>query len=461
MPKDFPAGSNLSQERKKKQQLKARLLSEARLKKTPSTDDLDPESILTLRSQASSFDASGTATDFKCFPAYKELSLTYDVGEHLQLDNPFFKMHQGLASDTTIIDGRSYVNFGSYNYLSINEDPRLIAAAKQAIDDYGVSCSASRVVSGERVIQRELEYALADLHNTDDAVVFVSGHATNVTTIGYLFTAKDLIIHDSLIHNSIIQGIQLSGAARLSFKHNDCDELEEILRQRRGQFERVLIVTEGLFSMEGDMPDLPKLIEIKQRYNALLMVDEAHSIGVLGATGAGIAEHFSVPSNAVDIWMGTLSKTLASCGGYIAGSQVLIDMLKGGAPGYLFSVGIAPTLAAAALTALDIMHKEPERIRKLNSNTALFDRLARLHNIDTGTNQQQAIVPVITGSSLMAVRLANRLFEQGVNVQPILHPAVEERLARLRFFICTNHSEQQIMHTIELLSKSMLSLDMI
>ena len=209
------------------------------------------------------------------------------------------------------------------------------------------------------------------------------------------------------------------------------------------------------------MPDLPKLIEIKQRYNALLMVDEAHSIGVLGATGAGIAEHFSVPSNAVDIWMGTLSKTLASCGGYIAGSQVLIDMLKGGAPGYLFSVGIAPTLAAAALTALDIMRKEPERIRKLNSNTALFDRLARLHNIDTGTNQQQAIVPVITGSSLMAVRLANRLFEQGVNVQPILHPAVEERLARLRFFICANHSEQQIMHTIELLSKSMLSLEMI
>ena len=276
-----------------------------------------------------------------------------------------------------------------------------------------------------------------------------------------MFTAKDLIIHDSLIHNSIIQGIQLSGAARLSFKHNDCDELEEILRQRRGQFERVLIVTEGLFSMEGDMPDLPRLIEIKQRYNALLMVDEAHSIGVLGATGAGIAEHFSVPSNAVDIWMGTLSKTLASCGGYIAGSQVLIDMLKGGAPGYLFSVGIAPTLAAAALTALDIMRKEPERIRKLNSNTALFDRLARLHNIDTGTNQQQAIVPVITGSSLMAVRLANRLFEQGVNVQPILHPAVEERLARLRFFICANHSEQQIMHTIELLSKSMLSLDMI
>ena len=182
---------------------------------------------------------------------------------------------------------------------------------------------------------------------------------------------------------------------------------------------------------------------------------------MLGATGTGIAEHFSVPSEAIDIWMGTLSKTLASCGGYIAGSQVLIDMLKGGAPGYLFSVGIAPTLAAAALTALDIMRKEPERIRKLNSNTALFDRLARLHNIDTGTNQQQAIVPVITGSSLMAVRLANRLFEQGVNVQPILHPAVEERLARLRFFICANHSEQQIMHTIELLSKSMLSLDMI
>ena len=461
MPNDLPADSRLSQKRQKKQQLKARLLSEAKSKKTRTVTDLDTESILAQRSQASYFDASEAATDFKYFPAYKELSLTHDVSEHLQLDNPFFKMHQGLASDTTVIEGRSYINFGSYNYLSINEDSRLIAAAKQAIDDYGVSCSASRVVSGERAVQRKLECALADLHNTDDAAVFVSGHATNVTTIGYLFTAKDLIIHDALIHNSVIQGIQLSGAARLSFKHNDCDELEEMLRQRRGQFERVLIVTEGLFSMEGDMPDLPKLIEIKQRYNALLMVDEAHSIGVLGATGAGIAEHFSISSSAVDIWMGTLSKTLASCGGYIAGNQALIDMLKGGAPGYLFSVGIAPTLAAAALTALDIMHQEPERIRKLNSNAALFDRLARLHNIDTGTNQQQAIVPVITGSSLMAVRLSNLLFEHGVNVQPILHPAVEERLARLRFFICASHSEQQIMHTIELLSKSLRSLEMI
>tara|TARA_B100000767_G_scaffold274297_1_gene306843 strand:+ start:1684 stop:3069 length:1386 start_codon:yes stop_codon:yes gene_type:complete len=461
MPTDLSSRLEPSQEQKKKKQLKARLLSDAKLKKPHTVAAQGNESNLSQRSQASYFNASESASDFKYFPAYKELSLTRDVSEHLQLENPFFKMHQGLASDTTVIEGRSYINFGSYNYLSINEDPRLIAAAKQAIDDYGVSCSASRVVSGERAVQRELESALANLHHSDDAAVFVSGHATNVTTIGYLFTPKDLIIHDALIHNSVIQGIQLSGAARLSFKHNDCDELEEMLRQRRGQFERVLIVTEGLFSMEGDIPDLPKLIEIKQRYNALLMVDEAHSIGVLGETGGGIAEYFSVSSNSVDIWMGTLSKTLASCGGYIAGSQALIDMLKGGAPGYLFSVGIAPTLAAAALTALDIMRQEPERIKKLNSNAALFDRLARLHNIDTGTNQQQAIIPVVTGSSLMAVRLANSLFEQGINAQPILHPAVEERLARLRFFICASHSEQQIMHTIDVLSKSMRSLEII
>ncbi len=400
--------------------------------------------------------------DFSQFPAYQNLLLTKLAAEQLQLPNPFYKTHEGLASDTTKINGRSYINYSSYNYLGLNEDPRLLASAKQAIDTYGVSCSASRLVSGERPVQRDLETALADLHQTNDAAVFVSGHSTNVTVLGYLFTKNDLIIHDSLIHNSVIEGIKLSGATRLSFPHNDWRELDAILQQRRDNFERVLIVVEGLYSMEGDFPDLPKMIAIKQRYQALLMVDEAHSVGVLGDTGKGIAEHYSdfgiSDCSQVDIWMGTLSKTFSSCGGYIAGNQALIDMLKSGAPGYLFSVGISPALAATALTALQILQSEPQRVHKLRSNAALFDKLARAQGIDTGSNQQAAIIPVMTGGSVPAVRLAERLFEHGINVQPILHPAVEERLARLRFFICSSHSEEQIIQTVDTLAEAMRDL---
>lgn len=401
-------------------------------------------------------------TDFCQFPAYQDYLLTKLTAEQLQLANPFFKSHQGIASDTTQIDGQSYINFSSYNYLGLNQDSRTMAAAKTAIDTYGVSCSASRLVSGERPIQRELELALAQLHQVEDAAVFVSGHATNVTVIGHLFTSKDLIIHDALIHNSVIEGAKLSGATRLSFSHNDWRELDAMLTQRRDNFERVLVVVEGLYSMEGDFPDLPRMIEIKHKHRALLMVDEAHSIGVLGQTGRGIAEHFDIESPTdVDIWMGTLSKSLASTGGYIAGRGELIDMLKASAPGFLFSVGLAPAMAAAALAALQIMLEEPERVSQLQKNASLFDRLARQHGIDTGLTSATGIIPVMTGGSVSAVRLAEHLFAKGINVQPILHPAVEEKLARLRFFICSSHSEQQIIQTVDALAASMRSLSLL
>lgn len=397
-------------------------------------------------------------TDFSQFPAYQNYLLTRLAAEQLEIDNPFFKSHDGAASDTTLIDGQQYINFSSYNYLGLNQHPDVTAAARSAIERYGVSCSASRLVSGERQVQRDLEQALADLHGVQDACVFVSGHATNVTTLGYLFGPADLIIHDALIHNSVIEGAKLSGATRLSFKHNDWQELDTMLQQRRQNFHRVVIVVEGLYSMEGDFPDLPAIVDIKRRHQALLMVDEAHSIGVLGANGRGIAEHFDLAGSDVDIWMGTLSKTLCSSGGYIAGRAELIDMLKSGAPGFLYSVGIAPVLAAAALAALRQMLLEPQRVAKLRKNTALFEQLIRDQGVDTGGTAACAIVPVITGGSVPAVRLAEKLFKEGINVQPILHPAVEERLARLRFFICSSHSEHQLRQTADKLAGAMRSL---
>ena len=264
-------------------------------------------------------------TRFEQFPAYKKIQITRLDADKMRLENPFFRVHQGVAGATTQIDGRSYVNFASYNYLGLTGHPRVNRAAQEAIDHYGTSASASRLVAGERPVQRRLEEALAELYGVDDCLVFVSGHATNVSTIGHLFGPKDLIVHDSLIHNSILEGARLSGATRRSFPHNDLQALDALLGEIRGRFERVLIVVEGLYSMDGDTADLPKLVTIKRRHKAFLMVDEAHSLGVLGETGRGLHEHHGIDGREVDIWMGTLSKTLASCGGFIAGSAALIE----------------------------------------------------------------------------------------------------------------------------------------
>jgi 8-amino-7-oxononanoate synthase len=357
-----------------------------------------------------------------------------------------------VASNTTSIGGRQYINFSSYNYLGLCGHPRVNKAAKEAIDRYGTSVSASRLVSGERPIQRELEMALAELYGTDDCIAFVSGHATNVTTIGYLFGPRDLILHDALIHNSVTQGIQLSGAHRRSFPHNDWQKLDEILTEIRGQYERTLIVIEGIYSMDGDFPDLPRFIEIKQRHKAFLMVDEAHSLGVLGAKGTGIAEHFGVEPRDVDIWMGTLSKTLSSCGGYIAGEKALVEHLKYAAPGFLYSVGMSPPLAAAALESLHIMLAEPERIERLRQHGQLFLQLAKEAGINTGTSAGLSIIPAITRNSLRAAKLAGAMFKRGINVQPIIYPAVEENAARLRFFISSTHTADQIRYAIDALA---------
>lgn len=388
-------------------------------------------------------------TRFDRHPGYEKMLIPKAASERLGLTNPFFRVHDGVAGATTQIQGREYINFSNYSYLGLAGHPAVNQAAKEAVDRYGTSASASRIVAGERPIQRELEQELAGLYAVEDCIAFVSGHATNVSTIGYLFGQKDLVVHDSLIHNSVLQGIQLSGASRRSFPHNDTQTLDQILAEIRGQFERVLIVVEGIYSMDGDFPDLPALIAIKRRHKAFLMVDEAHSLGVLGKTGKGLHEHFAIPGKDVDIWMGTLSKTLAGCGGYIAGERALVEHLKYAAPGFVYSVGMAPPLAAASLAALRIMQQEPERVMQLQENGRLFLETAQKNGFNTGSSQGFAIVPAITGSSIKAAKLSNKLFERGINVQPIIHPAVEERAARLRFFLSAMHTKQAIRHVCE------------
>ncbi|MBV9376254.1 MAG: aminotransferase class I/II-fold pyridoxal phosphate-dependent enzyme [Alphaproteobacteria bacterium] len=383
---------------------------------------------------------------------FREIRMIREAAEFLGIADPFFRVHDGIASAETTIDGRSYVNFASYNYIGLNGHPDIVAAAKSAIDRYGTSVSASRPVSGERPVHRDLEHALARIHGSEDCVALVGGHSTNVTVIGHLLGRDDVIVHDALIHNSIVQGATLSGARRVPFPHLDHEAADRLLRETRPRGGHALLVIEGHYSMDGDIPDLPAFIAVARRNRAWLMVDEAHAIGVLGPRGFGSADRFGVDPGEIDIiWMGTLSKSLVSCGGYIAGSKELVDYLKLMAPGFVFSVGMAPPAAAAALAALELLEREPERVRRLNDRAALFLRLAREGGLDVGGSIGASIVPIVTGSSIRAGRLAHAMFERGINVQPILYPAVPERAARLRFFLTASHTEEQIRDTIAIL----------
>lgn len=390
---------------------------------------------------------------FERHPAYERLLVSHSAAERFGVQSPFFRVHEAVAGATTTIGARQYLNFSSYNYLGLNGHPRVNQAAQRAVERYGTSPSASRLVAGERPVQRQLEQALATFLGVDDCIAFVSGHATNVSTIATLLGPRDLVLHDALIHNSVLEGVKLSGAHRRSFPHNDWQWVDALLGQLRGQFERVLIVVEGLYSMDGDGPDLRHFVTLKQRYKAFLMVDDAHALGVLGATGRGSAEHWGINPRDVDIWMGTLSKTLASCGGYIAGSTPLVELLKFNAPGFVYSVGLSPALAAAALEALHILQEEPQRVARLQAVGPEFLQLARARGIDTGLSEGHAITPAIVGSSLKAARLSNALFERGINAQPIIYPAVEEKAARIRFFLCAMHEPQQLLATADALAE--------
>lgn len=388
------------------------------------------------------------------FPEVKNLEQRLHELDRIGLKNPYFTVHNGTARNRSIIDGVEMLNFSSYNYLGFSGHPEVIAAAKEAIDLYGTSVSASRLVSGERPVHGKLEEGIAAHIGVESAVVFVSGHATNVTTIGHLFGKEDLILHDSLCHDSILQGIYLSGAKRKPFSHGDLDELEQALGQLRPGYRRVLICTEGLFSMDGDICDLPRLIDLKKRFQCNLIIDEAHSIGVLGPSGRGIAHHYPRINPAdVDLWMGTLSKSFASCGGYIAGKTSLIHYLKYTAPGFLYSVGMSPPNAAAALKSLELMRRHPEIVEQLRQRSRLFLDLARSEGINTGLSAGAAVIPAIIGNSIQCMRLSHALAARQINVQPIVHPAVEENASRLRFFISATHTEEEIRHAVKVLAE--------
>jgi len=397
--------------------------------------------------------------DIAQFPEVRALEQNFAMVRDAGLENPYFGVHEGLTNDRTTIGGRELVSWATYNYLSMSGEAEVAAAAKNAVDRFGTSVSASRLVSGEKTIHQELEREIARFVGTEDAITFVGGHATNETVIGHVVGPGDLVLHDAFSHNSLLQGALLSGARRRPFPHNDYDAAEKLLSQMRSQYRRVLVVIEGIYSMDGDFAELPKFIGLAKRHKALLMVDEAHSIGVMGVRGRGIGEHFGVNPEDVDIWMGTLSKALGSCGGYIAGTKTLVRWLKYTCPGFVYSVGLPPAAAGAAIGALRLLQREPQRVERLHANARLFLQLAKEAGLNTGPSGGSAIIPIILGNSMNALRLSRSLFTRGINVQPILYPAVEESAARLRFFITSRHTPDQIRRTVAAMQEELSKID--
>ncbi len=393
--------------------------------------------------------------NFDLYPEYLQLQKKLADINSTGIGNPFFIPQERINNNTTVIGGRELVNYATYNYLGMCGDPFVSNAAKEAINNYGTSVSASRLLSGEKPLHQELEKEIADFIGVEDSILFVGGHATNVTTISHLFGQNDLILHDSLSHNSIFQGCLLSGATIIAFPHNDWEALDKLLRDRRHRYKRVLIAIEGVYSTDGDIPDLPKFIEIKKHYKAFLMVDEAHSIGTIGKHGRGISEYFGINPNNVDIWMGTLSKSFASCGGYIAGSKALVEYLKYTSPGFVYSVGISPPDTASVLAAIRLLKKEPERVARLQEMSRLFLQCARERGLNTGMSKDSPVIPIIVGESIKSVMLSQSLFKRGINVPFMFYPSVPQNAARLRFFITCNHTEEQIRFTIDALAEEL------
>jgi 8-amino-7-oxononanoate synthase len=367
------------------------------------------------------------------------------------LENPYFIKHDSALTDVSMMEGHEVLNFGSYNYVAMSGRREVMDAAKAAIDQYGTSASGSRLLAGEKSLYQELERELADWKHAEAALVLVSGHATNVTLVGNFCGKDDLIVYDALAHNSIDQGTRLSQATSKPFPHNDPVALESILKNQRHKYKKCLIIIEGAYSMDGDIANVPAFVELKKKYGCFLLVDEAHSACVIGKTGGGVDEYFGLKPEDIDIKMGTLSKGLGTCGGYLAGPSSIIDYLRYNLPGFVFSVGISPPLAAGTLAAIRLLRSEPAIIQSLEHAINTFVREAHKRHLNTCLAGHTAIIPILVGSDENAFLLSNMLRHKGVFVPPAVFPAVPKGKARLRFCVVSEHKEEQIVQALDTL----------
>ncbi|TEU00273.1 MAG: aminotransferase class I/II-fold pyridoxal phosphate-dependent enzyme [Anaerolineales bacterium] len=357
---------------------------------------------------------------------------------------PINELHGGA---TVLVDGREMSMFASYSYLGLIGHPRINAAARKAIDDFGTGTHGVRTLAGTLKLHCEMEETIAEFKGTDDAVTFTSGYVTNLTAISSLVGRHDCVFSDKLNHASIVDGCLMSGSKFVRFRHNDMDDLEAQLKEAPFKAAK-LVICDAVFSMDGDIIDLPRVVELCRKYDAWLMIDEAHSIGVLGKTGRGIEEHFNM-EGAIDIKMGTLSKTIPSVGGYIAGSADLIKYLRHQSRAYIFSAALPPAQAAAAMEAFRVILEEPWRVSKLRENTKLFINGLKERGFDT-MKTETAIVPLLCGTDEKAFEMTRESHKRDLFVLPVISPAVPVGLARLRTTVTAGHEPDEIERALDI-----------
>jgi glycine C-acetyltransferase len=351
---------------------------------------------------------------------------------------------------TSHFDGREVVNLSSNNYLGLTTHPRLVERAIAAIQQFGVGSGSVRTIAGTMAIHMELERRLATFKKTDAVVVFQSGFAANAGTVSAILTKEDVIISDELNHASIIDGCRLSKAAIKIFPHKDVDAARKILKDLPSQ-QRKLLITDGVFSMDGDLGALPALCAAAEEYGAIMMVDDAHASGVFGENGRGTVDHFGMHGR-VDIQVGTLSKAMGALGGYVAGSRALIDFLYHRARPFLFSTSHPPSVAATCLAALDVLEQEPQIIDRLWDNTRFFKAGLKALGFNTGLSESP-ITPVIAGEGSRAMKLSDRLFEEGVFAQGIAYPTVARDKARVRTIVTATHTRDELQFALDKFAK--------
>ncbi|GAB4397336.1 MAG: pyridoxal phosphate-dependent aminotransferase family protein [Anaerolineales bacterium] len=382
------------------------------------------------------------------------------VGNMREHDFYFYNqpIQEVLGGSKVIVNGREMGMYASYSYLGLIGHPRINAAAKRAIERYGTGTHGVRTLAGSLGIHTELEETIAEFKHAEAAITFTSGYVTNLTVISTLLGRGDYVLSDKLNHASIVDGCMMSGAEFRRFKHNDMADLENRLKQIPADVTK-LVIADAVFSMDGDIIDLPKMAALCHQYGAYLMMDEAHSVGVLGKSGRGIEEHFDL-WDSVDIKMGTLSKTIPSVGGYIAGKKDLIDFLRHGSRAYIFSAALAPAQAAAANEAFKVILDEPWRLEKLNQNTVQFINGLKGMGFDTMLTET-AIVPVLCGDDERAYALTQACQRQDVFVLPVVSPAVPEGLARLRATVLASHESSEIQRAMDIIGSAGKSLGII
>ena len=375
---------------------------------------------------------------------------------------PYFRLIESEAGPVMEIEGHETVMLGSNNYLGLTGDPRVKAAARDALEAYGTGLTGSRFLNGTTPLHAELEREIADWMGTEDALVFTTGYQANIGCLGTILQPGDTVICDSADHASILDGCRLSGAKLRPFRHNQMEKLEKMLDRATGDGGGVLVVVDGVFSMEGDVCDLPSIVELCERYGARLMVDEAHGVGVLGARGTGACELFGL-EDAVDLRMGTFSKSLASCGGFIVGPADVIEFLRISSRAFMFSASAVPAAVGAALGALRVIRAEgPELMSRLLDNSGyLREGFRRLGlkvvepgTLPDGTQAITPVVPVLVGEDWQAVLLWKALFDAGVYTNVALHPAVPPGGALLRTSLMATHEREHLDRALEIFAKT-------